>query len=81
MLLPNSYHYNGHDKLYAHMYEQDGGGTHARAGGWPTREELVAGKFMMPSQAGGRPVMALGAGSAQVYGSGGRKEFLAGKNP
>ena len=67
MLLPHSYHYNGHDKLYAHMYEQNGGGAPVRATGWPSRQELVAGKFMMQSQAGARPVMTLDAGAAQVW--------------
>ena len=59
VLLPHSYHYNGHDGLYAHMYH---GG--AKGAGWPSRQDLIEGKFMMPTQKGGRPVETLSAAAA-----------------
>ena len=66
VLLPHSYHYNGHEHLYAHMYRRtsDASGEYVRAAGWPSRSDLVQGKFMMPSNAGQRPVEALAAAAA-----------------
>ena len=28
LLLPNSYHYNGHDSLYAHLFDPNGRDAH-----------------------------------------------------
>ena len=70
LLLPHSYHYNGHDQLYAHMYQHAPGSTgghgYTRSKGWPTRADLVAARFMMPSAAGARPVEALDAEAAAL---------------
>uniref|UniRef100_A0A7S4PJS0 protein O-GlcNAc transferase n=1 Tax=Guillardia theta TaxID=55529 RepID=A0A7S4PJS0_GUITH len=40
--MPHSYHYNGHDSLYAHLAELD-------PSSWPSRAELAGGSYFMKS--------------------------------
>ncbi|KAJ1492385.1 hypothetical protein T484DRAFT_2961178 [Baffinella frigidus] len=58
LLLPHSYHYNGHDSLYAHLFDPNGPA-------WPTRQDLVEGRYMMSAAPGARQVETLPAAAAE----------------